>query len=264
MSASTRAPWWRASFLAPDLWRRPAFATGARELLGAASGIGAWGLMTGVAMVKSGLTPLEALLMTLLVYAGSAQLTAVPLITAGAPLWVILAAAFCVNLRFVVFSAHLRAYLAHLPRGQRLLTGYLTGDLSYVFFARRYPHPGRTEAERRDQEAYLAGSCGVNYAFWMTASVIGIALANAIPTAWGLGFAGILALLGVGCSLATSRLRVLSAAVAGTAAVAAWALPLKLNIVVAIAAAVVVCLIAEAHGPRWLRGAPIGSGRAHG
>lgn len=73
----------------------------------------------------------------------------------------------------------------------------------------------------------------------------------------GLGFAGILALLGVGCSLATSRLRVLSAAVAGSAAVAAWALPLKLNIVVAIAAAVVVCLIAEAHGPRWLRGAPI-------
>ncbi|WP_334133701.1 AzlC family ABC transporter permease [Tepidimonas sp.] len=244
-------PFWRASFLDPALWRQPAFRQGARELLGVATGIGAWGLMTGVAMVQGGLSPLEALLMTLLVYAGSAQLTAVPLIVGGAPLWVVLAAAFCVNLRFVVFSLHLRPYLRHLPRGQRLLTGYLTGDLSYVFFARRYPYPGRSEAERREQEAYLAGSCGINYAFWMAASILGIALANVIPVAWGLGFAGTLALLGVACSLATSRLRVLSALVSGLAAVAAWALPLRLNIVVAIAAAVAVCLVAEAGTAAW-------------
>ncbi|TSE23072.1 azlC: azaleucine resistance protein AzlC [Tepidimonas sediminis] len=248
---------WHTSFLSAALRRHPAFRLGARELAGAATGIAAWGLMTGVAMVKGGLSSLEAVLMTLLVYAGSAQLTAVPLLVAGAPLWVVLAAAFCVNLRFVVFSAHLRPYLAHLPRGQRLLTGYLTGDLSYVFFAKRYPHPGRNAEERQAQEAYLAGSCGLNYLAWNAASLAGIALAHAIPTAWGLGFAGTLALVGVACSLATSRLRVLSALVAGSAAVTAWALPLKLNIVVAIAAAVLICLIAEAHGPRWLRGAPI-------
>ncbi len=245
-AALAARPFWRASFLDPELWRLPAFRQGARELASVATGIGAWGLMTGVAMVQGGLSPLEALLMTVLVYAGSAQLTAVPLIVGGAPLWVVLAAAFCVNLRFVVFSLHLRPYLLHLPRGQRLLTGYLTGDLSYVFFARRYPHPGRNDAERRAQEAYLAGSCGINYAFWMGASVLGIVLANVIPPAWGLGFAGTLALLGVACSLATSRLRVLSALVSGLAAVAAWSLPLRLNIVVAIAAAVAVCLVAEA------------------
>lgn len=245
---------WQTSFLSASLRRHPAFALGARELGAAATGIAAWGMMTGVAMVEGGLSPLEATLMTLLVYAGSAQLTAVPLMVGGAPLWVVLAAAFCVNLRFVVFSAHLQPFLAHLPRGQRLLTGYLTGDLSYVFFARRYGRPGTTAAERQEQEAYLAGSCGLNYLAWNTASLAGIALAHVVPTSWGLGFAGILALLGVACSLATSRLRALSALVAGTAAVAAWALPLKLNIVVAIAAAVAVCLLAEAHGPRWLRG----------
>lgn len=248
---AARTPFWRASFFDPTLWRLPAFRQGARELAGVATGIGAWGLMTGVAMVQGGLSPLEAVLMTLLVYAGSAQLTAVPLIVGGAPLWVVLAAAFCVNLRFVVFSLHLRPYLRHLPRAQRLLTGYLTGDLSYVFFARRYPHPGHSDAERREQEAYLAGSCGVNYAFWMGASLLGIALANVIPPAWGLGFAGTLALLGVACSLATSRLRVLSAVVSALAAVAAWALPLRLNIVVAIAAAVAVCLVAEATVGAW-------------
>lgn len=237
--------------------RQPEYWEGVRDQAGVATGIAAWGLMTGVAMVKSGLSVAEAVGMTLLVYAGSAQLTAVPLIASGAPLWVILAAAFCVNLRFVVFSAHLRPYVMHMPLRERLATGYVTGDLSYVFFARRYPRPGQTDDERLQQQAYLGGNCAVNYLSWMVASLLGIGLANVIPPEWGLGFAGILALLGVGCSLATSRLRVVSAGVAGAAAIAAWAMPLKLNIVVAIAAAVAVCLIAEAHGPRWLRGQPV-------
>lgn len=231
--------------------RHPEFGEGVRDQFSVAMGIAAWGLMTGVAMVQSGLSALEALLMTLIVYAGSAQLAAVPMIAAGAPLWVILAAAFCVNLRFVVFSAHLRPYLMHLPRWQRLATGYVTGDLSYVFFARRYPHPGQTPEELARQQAYLGGNCAVNYLAWMTASVIGIVLANAIPTAWGLGFAGILALLGVLSSLASSPLRIVSAGVAGAAAVVAWALPLRLNILVAIACAVALCLLLE-HTP-WFR-----------
>ncbi len=225
--------------------QRVEFREGVRDQATVAMGIAAWGLMTGVAMVKSGLSVLEALLMTLIVYAGSAQLAAVPMIAAGAPLWVILAAAFCVNLRFMVFSAHLRPYLMHLPRWQRLVSGYVTGDLSYVFFARRFPKPGQTPEELARQQAYLMGNCAVNYVAWMLASVVGVLLANAIPTAWGLGFAGILALLGVLSSLASSPLRLVSAGVAGAAAVAAWALPLKLNILVAIASAVAICLIIE-------------------
>jgi predicted branched-subunit amino acid permease len=72
-----------------------------------------------------------------------------------------------------------------------------------------------------------------------------VALANGIPPEWGLGFAGILCLLGIQCSLASSRMRILSSLVAGAAAVAAYALPLKLNIVVAIAVAVILCLTVE-------------------
>ncbi|MDP3253930.1 MAG: AzlC family ABC transporter permease [Hydrogenophaga sp.] len=229
---------------------REEFWEGVRDQSSVAMGIGAWALMTGVAMVQSGLSVLEAVLMTLIVYAGSAQLAAVPMITAGAPMWVILAAAFCVNLRFVVFSAHLRPYVMHLPRWQRLVTGYVTGDLSYVFFARRFPHVGSTPDELARQQAYLMGNCAVNYVAWMSMSMLGIALANAIPLAWGLGFAGILALLGVLCSLASSKLRVVSAGVAGAAAVAAWALPLKLNILVAIASAVAICLVLEKLRPQ--------------
>jgi len=237
--------------------QRAEFWEGVRDQGTVAMGIGAWGLMTGVAMVKSGLSVLEALLMTLIVYAGSAQLASVPMIAAGAPLWVILAAAFCVNLRFVVFSAHLRPYLMHLPRWQRLVSGYVTGDLSYVFFARRFPKPGHSPDELARQQAYLMGNCAVNYIAWMLASVVGIVLANAIPTEWGLGFAGILALLGVLSSLASSPLRIVSATVAGAAAVVAWTLPLKLNILVAIVCAVAICLVLEKALPQGpAQGAP--------
>jgi predicted branched-subunit amino acid permease len=83
----------------------------------------------------------------------------------------------------------------------------------------------------------------------MVASLVGIALANFIPPAWGLGFAGILCLLGIQCSLASSRMRMVASAVAGVAAVMAYALPLKLNIVVAIAIAVVLCLTVERFQP---------------
>jgi predicted branched-subunit amino acid permease len=76
--------------------------------------------------------------------------------------------------------------------------------------------------------------------------VVGVILANFVPTSWGLGFAGILALVGMLASLANTRMRWVSAGVAGSAAVAAFALPLKLNILVAIAAAVTVCLLLEA------------------
>jgi predicted branched-subunit amino acid permease len=223
----------------------PEFRKGASDMLSVAPGIAAWGLMTGVAMVKSGMSTVEALLMAAIVFAGSAQLASIPLILAGAPIWVILATAMCVNLRFVVFSVHLRPYMMHLPLRSRLLAGYLTGDLTYVLFIKRFAHPGADAAERAGQMAYLIGNGGVNWISWTTCSVLGVVLANAIPTQWGLGFAGILALLGMLCSLANTRLRWVAAAVAGAAAVAAFALPLKLNILTAIGAAVLVCLALE-------------------
>jgi len=70
-------------------------------------------------------------------------------------------------------------------------------------------------------------------------------LASQIPLSWGLGFAGVLALVGILCSLASSRMRTVSLVVSGAAAVAAYALPLRLNILVAIAAAVAMCLMIE-------------------
>lgn len=214
-------------------------------MTGIALGLGAWGLVTGVAMVKSGLGIPLALLMSFVVFAGSAQLASLPLIASGAPLWVVWATATCVNLRFVIFSAGWRPYLAHLPLRQRLLHGYFTADLNYVMFMRRFPEPRPAP----EQGPYFWGGVALNWATWQLMSVLGIVLAERIPTQWGLGFAGTLALLGLTGSLLADRATWVAAAVAACASVAAFALPFKLNIVVAIAAAVAVGIVLDHFGP---------------
>ena len=232
-------------FFLSSIRRLPEFRQGARDMSSVALGTGAWGLMTGVAMVKAGMSVFESIAMTLLVYAGSSQLAAIPLLIAGAPAWVILATGFCVNLRFVVFSLHLRPYLMHMPRWRRMTHGYLTADMTYAFFTRKYAQPPSNVAEERAQEAYLTGNYFVVWCSWMGMSVLGVVLANLIPQSWGLGFAGVLCLVAVVCSMATTRLRILAALIAGVTAVAAYALPLKLNIVAGIGVAVLLCFWLE-------------------
>lgn len=227
-----------------ELVSHPVFRTGAKEMAPVSLGIAAWGLVTGVAMVKSGLSVPLALLMTFTVFAGSSQLAALPLIAVGAPMWVVWATGLCVNLRFVIFSAQWRPYLMRYARWQRLLFGYFAADLNYVMFMRRYPSPAQTPAALE----YYAGGVAITWFSWQLTSVVGILLAEAIPTQWSLGFAGTLALLGLTYSLVSDRTTSLAALVAGAAAVAAYALPLKLNIVVAIAAAVCVGLMMDGRG----------------
>jgi predicted branched-subunit amino acid permease len=227
-------------------WRHPEFRRGALDMSGITLGIGAWGLVTGVAMVKSGLPVPLALAMSLLVYAGSAQLAALPLIAAGAPVWVVWTTAFCVNLRFVILSAQWRPYFAGYPLAHRARLAYFAADLNYVLFMRRYPDPRPAPG----QLPYFWGGTLTNWLGWQVPSIIGILFADAIPTAWGIGFAGVLALLGLTCSMLGDRATWVAAAVAGCAAVAAYALPYKLHIVVAIAAAVAIGLLMDHTAPR--------------
>src|SRR3954462_15759414 len=116
-------------------------------------GIGAWGLVVGIAMVKTGLSVPQALGMTLLVFAGSAQLASLPLIAANAPVWVIFATALVVNLRFVIFSALLAPHFAHLAWPKRFALGYVSGDITVSLFLQRYP----SERNEPGKLSYLKG-----------------------------------------------------------------------------------------------------------
>ena len=229
----------------PPLWRHPEFAAGAREMRDVALGIGAWGLVAGIAMSKAGLGAAFAIAMSLCVFAGSAQLAALPLMVQGAPLWVIWATAFCVNLRFIIFSAGWRPYLESLSRPKRLLVTYFTVDFTYIAFMRRFPRPGDVRA----QVAYVAGNATVSWIAWQAMTVLGVVLADVIPARWGLGFAGSLALLGITATLLVDRGTWIAAAVAACAAFAAFALPFHLNIVVAIAAAMAVGVLIDHVSP---------------
>lgn len=193
-------------------------------------GIAAWGMVVGIAMVKTGLTVPQALTMSLLVFAGSAQLASLPLITAHAPVWVIFATALVVNLRFVIFSALLAPHFAHLPWRQRFLFGYVAGDMTVALFLQRYP----SQAPQVGKLSYLKGLLYPNWLAWQTGSIAGIFLGSAVPAAWGLGFAGTLAIICITVPLVMSIPALCGVLVAGTVAVFGAALPYKLGLLAAV------------------------------
>jgi predicted branched-subunit amino acid permease len=206
--------------------RSEAFWRGMRELLPAAPGVIAWGIVTGVAMVKSGLTVPEAIGLSLLAYAGSAQLAALPLIASVAPLWLVFVTALVVNLRFVVYSAAVRPYFFELSRRQRLGLGYIIGDIMFVKFTNLL----QSEPRYSQPIAYYTGGASCNWLIWQVASIAGILLAKEIPPAWGLELAGTLALIALVVPLCKHRPTLAGALVSAVVAVAAHELPMRLGL----------------------------------
>lgn len=220
----------------PDLWRE-----GLKTGLPTLFGIAAWGMVVGIAMVKTGLTVWQACGMTLLVFAGSAQLASLPLIVANAPIWVVFATALVVNLRFVIFSALLAPHFTHLPWRQRLFYGYISGDLTVAMFLQRFP----TAVPVKGKLSYLKGLMFPNWCAWQVGSLIGIFLGSTIPSEWGLGFAGTLAILCITVPLIINSAALCGVLVAGAVAVLANGFPYKLGLLVAVVSGMVAALVAE-------------------
>ncbi len=206
------------------------FKEGVRDGFPSLFGIAAWGLVVGVAMVKAGLTIPQALGMTLLVFAGSAQLAALPLMVAGAPIWVIFASALTVNLRFVIFSALLAPHFGHLPWYKRFLLGYTAGDMTVAYFLQKFP----TEEPALGKVSYLKGLLYPNFSSWQIGSIAGIFLGSAVPEAWGLGFAGSLAILCLLVPMVMTSAAFAGVLVASVTAVLAFELPFKLGLLAAV------------------------------
>lgn len=209
----------------PAAWR-----AGVQTGLPTLFGIGAWGMVVGVAMVKSGLTVWQASGMTLVAFAGSAQLASLPLIAAHAPIWVIFATALVVNLRFVIFSALLGPHFTHLPLRQRFLLSYISGDVSTALFLRHYPEPTPTPGKL----SFLKGLMIPNWFAWQIGSLTGVFLGSTVPADWQLGFAGTLAILCIMVPLMINSAALCGVLVAGTVAILAHDLPYKLGLLAAV------------------------------
>ncbi len=232
-----------SSHIAFQAVEKQAFREGFKASAPALPGIAAWGLVTGMAMVKSGLSIWQALGMTFLVFAGSAQLASVPLMAVNAPVWVVFVTAIVVNLRFVIFGAAIGPHFAHLPWYKRIWYGYLNGDLAMGIFPQRFPIDTLYRPEGK--VGFFAGISYSNWYAWQAGTVAGILLASQIPQSWGVGFAGTLALLAVTIPLIVNTAALTGVLVAGVVAVAAVSLPYRLGLLLAVVVGMTVAMMVD-------------------
>jgi predicted branched-subunit amino acid permease len=161
--------------------------------------------------------------MSLIVFGATAQLGTLPLIVAGAPLWLIVATALVVNLRFLIFSAAMARPLAGGRPGLRWLCGYLLTDGVFATMLERL----RTEPDPAWRlGAYLAPSvwCAL---VWQTSTLVGVLAAGSIPRNWSLEFMASIALLVLMVPMARVRPMLVSAATGGVLAVLLRGMPLE-------------------------------------
>ena len=235
------------------LIRRAAWRGGRVAILPFLPGTFAWGMISGVAMVKGGLAVPWAIAMSLLVCAGSAQLAALPLIAAGAPIWVIVATGFITNLRFVIYSAAIRPYFARYSLPRRLALGFFMTDFTFVRFMHSAQNGTLPEHHR---DAWFGGMCSTNFYVWQSAAIAGCIGASYVPTEWGLEFTGTLALVAlVGPSL-NARPAIIGALVAAVVALFAHGLPFKLGLFCGAIAGILAATLADAWQPRDPDAAP--------
>lgn len=226
-----------------DPFELAAFLDAVKDTGGTMPGIFAWGMVTGMAMIKSGLTLWQALGMSFAVFAGSAQLAALPLIAANVPVWVVFVTALVVNLRFVIFAAAVGPHFAHLPWYRRLWHGYFNADIAMAFFPRRFPL--HTQHDPAGKIGYFNGIAYPNWFAWHIGATTGILLAGQIPDSWGIGFAGILALLAVLIPMIINLAALAGVIVASTVAVLAAGFPYRLGLLAAVIAGMAVAMLVD-------------------
>lgn len=226
------------------LERRTAFRAGTRAILPSIPGSAAWSMIAGVAMLKGGLAAPWAIAWSTTVYAASAQLAALPLIMAAAPLWVIIATGFVTNLRFVIYSAALRPYFGNESLGRRLALGFFMTDFTFMMFMRN-AQENRLPAHH--VSSYFAGMCFVNYTTWQVFFCIGVVAGSYVPAEWGMEFTGTLALVALVGPALNARPAVVGFIVASLVALLSHGLPYKLGVFCGALAGIVAATLAD----RW-------------
>ncbi len=239
-----------------------AFAVGARSMGSTAIGTFCWGLVTGVALVKGGLSTSQALGMLVLVYSGTAQLAALPLMAAGAALGAVWVTALLANLRFVVYSAVVATEFRGLPLARRLALGWMTTDTALAGYYGRAG--GGWEASTgdeplREREARFLGTNLTVYAGWSLGSIVGVGLAGLIPDSPRIAFVGVLAIMALIGPMLAARPALGAALAAGTVALIGRDWPWRMGMFAAIAAGIAAAVVMSRRPPPASAGA--GAGR---
>jgi 4-azaleucine resistance transporter AzlC len=235
-------PTWKAA-----LWE------GARDSLPALVAVVPFGLVTGVA-AASVLSVAQAIGMSYLVFAGSAQLAALQLIGLGSPFVVVLVTTLLINLRFALYSATFAPHLREARWPLRTLLASTMTDHAMAFASQRFgAHP-----ERGGKVAYFAGLALAIWLFWTSSSTVGVLVGAALPSGWSLEFAVPLMFLGLWIvTLLRGRSPVWAAGgVAAVVAILARPLPLNAGLLVAAFAGIAAGLWWEGRTRRRAPAAP--------
>jgi 4-azaleucine resistance transporter AzlC len=205
-----------------------AFRRGLWATLPLAPGVIAFGLLYGMMARQLGFQPWEALAMSALVHAGSAQFVALEMWdTAG--VGAIILTTWVVNLRHLLMGASIAPYLADLSARWKALLALWMSDESYALAITAY------EAGHGSATYFLGANLGVALIWWLSGwagALLGAAVPD--PTRYGLDLVFPLAFLGLLMAFLKDRQHVAVAALAGVLALGcARLLPGKWYVIVA-------------------------------
>ena len=225
----------------------PDFRAGFAEMLPACVGLVPFGLVCGVGAAAAGASALAALGLSAIVFSGAAQILAVELLAAGAPVAVVVLTCFVAGLRFVIYSAAMAPYLRALPSHWQQALAFLLTDQAFAASVRRFDAGGDPHAG----SMHFAGGGLALWAMWQLTNVAGYFMGNAIPSSWSLDFAVPLCFI----ALVAPHLRTLptlaAARCAGIAVLALGGLPMRLNLIVAGVLGIAVGTFADFARERW-------------
>ncbi len=131
------------------------------------------GLAFGVLAQKAGISTLNTLLMSLLVYAGSSQLIAVGLFATGAPALSVVLTTFVVNLRHMLLSAALSPFLKRWRKPELAAFAYQLTDETFAIHAAQFPSAAPVKAE-------VFATNVTAQAAWIFGTWLGVALGQSI------------------------------------------------------------------------------------
>jgi predicted branched-subunit amino acid permease len=213
-------------------------------------------LLFGVLGMEAGLGLAQVMGFSVLVIAGASQLTALQLMTEGAPTLVVLASALAVNLRMAMYSASLAPWIGAAPLWQRAVAAYLLVDQSYAIGVSSYETaPQMTVPQRM---ALFFGTVALIAPLWYVFTLAGALLGQRVPEALALDFAvpvAFLALIAPGLRTLAHLAAALSAIVLALAF--AW-MPFNTGLLVAAPLAMAVGAEVERRG----LARPVGLGRS--
>ncbi|SDG25517.1 4-azaleucine resistance probable transporter AzlC [Onishia taeanensis] len=142
----------------------------------------AFGLAFGVAALHRGLSGLEAVMMSGLVFAGPAQFAVLEMWGPEIPLVALIATTFAINARHLVMGAAIYPWLRHLPPRQRYLSLTLLSDSNWAMAATDYQR-GDT-----DNVGMLVGAGLALWLAWLIGTLLGVVFSSGItePERFGL------------------------------------------------------------------------------